>query len=127
MSVLAVTRENGSQPGRGRGVGARAVRTVATVVSFALVTAVVPAVVLTPTVASAATTAAKKVTERPDDYSAMVAARSQGTPVAITSSRTPTTVTFANPDGSLTQNPHSGIAFTMARQSVQSRSPGPGP
>lgn len=60
-------------------------------------------------IAPVATAAEAKVTERPDRVSAMVSARTQKSRVEDLSARTPTTATYANPDGTWTVEAHSGV------------------
>ncbi|MGQ0465112.1 MAG: DNRLRE domain-containing protein [Sporichthyaceae bacterium] len=69
-----------------------------------------PLLVLGPAVAStpSQSTPAEIVTERPDFVSAMTTARAQGARVEIVSERTEFSTSYANPDGSITTDAHSG-------------------
>ncbi|HEX2893230.1 MAG TPA: hypothetical protein VHO29_04410, partial [Marmoricola sp.] len=64
--------------------------------------------------ASKKTRSAAKVSERPDRVSAMVTARAQKSRVEDLSSRTPTTATYANPDGTWTTESHAGVVRSKA-------------
>lgn len=75
---------------------------------------------------------AEKVAERPDRVSAMVTARVQKSRVEDVSARTPSTATFANPDGTWTTESYAGIvrskvdegSWVSVDPAVQKRSDG---
>lgn len=83
---------------------------ISVVVCLALATTLTPAAAVSarPAVVSSASDR-PKVTERPDRVSAMVTATAQKSRVEDLSARTPTTATFANPDGTWTTESYAGV------------------
>ena len=79
-------------------------RRVAAVVALTLALTLLDLAAISPRhdAARAATTKPAPVTERPDQVSALLAARLQGSRVEISGDRTETSTTWANPDGTLT-------------------------
>jgi RHS repeat-associated protein len=79
------------------------------VVCLAVVTTFAPSVAQASVPARTPKVAPAKVAERPDRVSAMVTARVQKSRVEDLSSRTPTTATYANPDGTWTTESYAGV------------------
>lgn len=89
----------------------RGFRLISAILAVALVIAIAPAAgAITPQAAAPiADPDAPDVADRPDRVSAMVAARTQKSRVEDLSARTPTTATYANPDGTWTTEAFAGI------------------